>query len=508
MQTTANVRHNIIANFAARAWSALMTLAFLPLYIRFLGIEAYGLIGVYVSLVALLAVLDMGLSTTLTRELARLSAAPGGEQEARDLTRTFELIYWGVGILIGGGVAMMAPVIARHWLNVEGLAIETVEQSAMIMGLAVALQWPNSLYSGGLMGLQRQVLMNIVRAGAATLQGGGAVLVLWLVSPTIVAYFSWQIVAGALQTVVMAACLWRSLPSAANHAAFRRQLLERNWRFAGGITGIIILSILLTQTDKIILSKLLSLEMFGYYALAAAIAGGMNYISSPIFTALFPRLSQAAAGGSNVEITRLYHQGTQLMTAVVAPVWIILALFSEELLTLWFGDSRTASNIHLLVTLLLTGTALNSIMSLPFALQLAYGWTRLMLYVNSISLTVFVPLLIWLVNGYGAVGAALAWISINAGYILVVVPLMHRRLLKESMGEWYLRDVGLPVALCLGIGLVVRFAIPVGLQPYAVLLWVISAFALCFLSALLAMSHTRAWVWQLVFPSANAGTNP
>lgn len=501
-----NVRYNIIANFAGRAWSALMVLAFLPLYVRFLGIEAYGLIGVYVSLVALLAVLDMGLSTTLTRELARLSAAPGGEQEARDLTRTFELIYWGVGILVGGGVAMMAPVIARHWLNVEGLAIETVEQSAMIMGLAVALQWPNSLYSGGLMGLQRQVLMNIVRAGAATLQGGGAVLVLWLISPTIVAYFFWQIVAGALQTAVMAACLWRSLPSAATHAAFRQELLERNWRFAGGITGIIILSILLTQTDKIILSKLLSLEMFGYYALAAAIAGGMNYISSPIFTALFPRLSQAAAGGSNVEITRLYHQGTQLMTAVVAPVWIIVALFSEELLTLWFGDSRTASNIHLLVTLLLTGTALNSIMSLPFALQLAHGWTRLSLYKNVVSAAILVPLLFWLTAHYGAVGAAFAWIGLNAGYFLFEVPLMHRRLLSDSMRRWYLTDVGMPVVLCLGIGVIARLAMPSGLPNYAMLLWIMSGFVLSFLCVALAMPHTREWVRQLALSGANAGT--
>ncbi|HET9405082.1 MAG TPA: oligosaccharide flippase family protein, partial [Burkholderiales bacterium] len=452
MQGTASVRHNIIANFAARAWSALMTLAFLPLYIRFLGIEAYGLVGVYVSLVALFAILDMGLSTTLTRELARLSSAPDGGREARDLTRTFELIYWGVGILIGGGVAALAPVIARHWLNVEGLPIETVEQSAMIMGLAMAMQWPISLYSGGLMGLQRQVLMNIVRAGASTLQGAGAVLVLWLISPTILAFFSWQIAVSALQAAVIAACLWKSLPAADGSASFRGKLLAGNWRFAGGMTAIAVLVAVLTQSDKFILSKMLSLEMFGYYSLAAAIASALSYISNPIFSALFPRLSQVVGRGNEAEVALIYHKGCQLMTATVVPVGTIVVLFSEELLTLWMRDATTVGNIHLLVSLLVTGTVLNSLMILPYALQLAYGWTRLVLVVNAVSVVLFVPLLILLADAYGGRGAALAWIALNAAYLVVVIPLMHRRLIRHSMGQWYLGDIGLPGGLCLGIG--------------------------------------------------------
>ena len=495
-----NLKHDIIANFAGKAWSALMALAFLPLYIRFLGIEAYGLIGVYVSLVALLAVLDMGLSTTLTRELARLSAAPGGEQEARDLTRTFEVIYWGVGILIGGGVATLAPAIARHWLNAEGLAHETVEQSATIMGLLVALQWPTGLYSGGLMGLQRQVLMNIVRAAAATLQGGGAVLVLWLVSPTIVAFFAWQIVVSTVLTAVFAGCLWKSLPKAPGRASFRRNLVVRNWRFAGGMTATAVLVAILTQSDKITLSKMLSLEMFGYYALAAAVASALNYITNPVFSVLFPKLSQVVGRGSEAEISLIYHKGCQLMTASVVPVGTILVLFSEELLMLWLRDAITVSNTHLLVSLLVTGGMLNALVILPYTLQLAYGWTRLVLYVNAVSVALFVPLLILLVDSYGGRGAALAWIALNTGYLFVVVPLMHRRLIRKSMGRWYFRDVGMPVGIGLGIGVLAHLVQPRDVPQLVVLLWILFAYVSTFLCVSLAMPHTREWLKSLVSP--------
>jgi len=44
------LKRNIIANFAGQGWTALMALAFVPLYIKFLGIEAYGLIGFFAML--------------------------------------------------------------------------------------------------------------------------------------------------------------------------------------------------------------------------------------------------------------------------------------------------------------------------------------------------------------------------------------------------------------------------------------------------------------------------
>ena len=71
-----SVKRNIIANYLGSGWIALMSLAFIPFYIRLMGAEAYGIVGVFISLQAMLAVLDLGLSQTLNREMARLSADP------------------------------------------------------------------------------------------------------------------------------------------------------------------------------------------------------------------------------------------------------------------------------------------------------------------------------------------------------------------------------------------------------------------------------------------------
>ena len=90
-----------------------MSLAFVPLYIKFMGIESYGIVGIFASLQAIFSLLDMGLSTTLNRELARLSAIPSREQEMRDLLRTLEIIYWGLAVVVGIAVAGLSD-IRRH----------------------------------------------------------------------------------------------------------------------------------------------------------------------------------------------------------------------------------------------------------------------------------------------------------------------------------------------------------------------------------------------------------
>ena len=101
------IRRNVIANFAGKAWAVLMSLAFVPVYIKLLGIEAYGLIGFFLTLVAILSLLDLGLGTTLNRRLAQLSIEKNTAQEMCDLLRTLELIYLIIGIVIGATIAAL-----------------------------------------------------------------------------------------------------------------------------------------------------------------------------------------------------------------------------------------------------------------------------------------------------------------------------------------------------------------------------------------------------------------
>src|SRR6266513_344891 len=494
------VRRNVIANVAGRGWTALLSLAVVPVYIHFLGIEAYGLIGFFLSLMAVLSLLDLGLGTALNRQFAQYSAQPDKAREMRDLLRTLEIIYWLIGIAIGTTMTVLAPVIAVHWIKPQHLTAETVTQAMAMMGIAVAFQWPRALYIGGLMGMQRQVALNLLFSITGTANSVGSVLVVWLVSPTIYAFIAWSMAVGLVDSLLTGLLLWRSLPMASARPAFNRYLLADIWRFAAGMTGISITSVLQTQLDKMILVKILSLDAFGYYALAWRVAEGIRYLVGPISAAFCPRFSQFLLMNDQQELTRFYPRGCQLIAVVVLPLAVVLMLFPYELLLLWTQDRSIAENTHLVLSLLTAGAAFNALASLPYALQLASGWTRLSLVFNTVSTLVLAPLVYFMSLKYGGVGAAIVWVIINASYVLVGLYLMHRRLLLGELLRWYRVDVGQPLLAAAAVAGVWKW-----LMPFSETVWwsfpnMILVSAATFAAATIAAPEIRTLAIRWLIP--------
>jgi O-antigen/teichoic acid export membrane protein len=454
------LKKNVVANLAGNGWTALIALILIPLYIKFVGIEAWGVIGIFASLQGMCALLDFGLSATLNREMARLSAQEHKAQDMRDLLRTLELIYWAVAAVIGVSIFALAPLIAHHWVQANQLSAETIKHAIRMMGLAISLQWPFGLYSGGLSGLQRQVLLSTINVSLATLRGTGAVLILWKISPTLQAFFSWQVVISLLQTCLAGWFLWHSLPHTQTGASFQSKLLRATWRFAAGISAITVMSVILTQMDKVILSKLLSLEMFGYYILAGSVATSIYLLVLPVFSAIYPRFTQLVSLGDEEGLKQLYHHSCQLMSVLILPVSIVLAFFSKEILFLWTGNQKIVEHTRLVLSILAAGTALHGLMYLPYALQLAHGWTKLALYTTTVAVLLLAPLIIYMTSWYGAVGAASVWVIMNGSLVPVVIQLMHCHLQKGEQWKWYFEDVGLPLVVSIGSALICLAFVP------------------------------------------------
>lgn len=433
------------AHFAGNIWQVGLGLILIPLYIKFMGIASYGLIGVLVTLQVLFGLFDAGLANTLNREMARRSALQRQEQEMRNLLRTLETLYWSIAVAVGIAIVLLSPLLAHHWIQSDELTRPTVEQALFIMGFIIVFQMPIGFYSGGLLGLQKQVLLNVINACMNTLRDVGAVLILWLVSPTIQAFFLWQLVITATTAFLLAFFLWRRLPVAEDRAVFQIRLVQGIWRFSAGMSGIAILGTILSQLDKVIVSKILSLEMFGYYMLASVVAMSLVRVFTPVFLSIYPRLTQLVSLDDQEGISELYHKSCQLIAVLILPVATVIFFFSYEVILLWTHNAVTAERTHLILSILVWGTALNGLIHPPYALQLAFGWTQLSVLKNVIALILLVPLTIYTTARYGAAGAASLWLLLNVGYVVFEIPIMHRRLLRNEMWRWYGQDVGAPL---------------------------------------------------------------
>lgn len=422
-----------------------MGFVFAPLYIKYLGVEAYGLIGVFTVLQAWLSLLDMGMTPALGREMARFMAGAHSSESIRDLLRSIEIVAIAIAALMTCAVAWGAKWIATTWLKADGLPLEVVMQGFAIMGLVIGLRFVEGVYRSAIVGLQRQVIYNVVSGVMATLRWGGVVGVLIWVSPTIEAFFLWQGVVSIATLGVLCCIIYAAIPQGKRMGRFSAKALSSVSRFAGGVLGINLLALLLTQVDKTLLSTLIPLTDFGYYTLAATVASGLYMLIGPVTQALYPKFCEMHANANTEALADIYHIGAQLVSVMAGSMGVVLIFFSETFLRVWTQDWDLAEKVAPILSLLLLGNLLNGLMWVPYQIQLAYGWTKLAFYINLVAVIVIIPAIMVLAPRYGAIGAAWAWIMLNIGYVCVAVQLMHKRILPKEKWRWYAHDIFAPL---------------------------------------------------------------
>jgi O-antigen/teichoic acid export membrane protein len=436
---------NVAAGLGSSVFVGVVGLAVVPFYLKYLGVEAYGLIGFFATTQALFQLLDMGLAQTVNREISRYSVEANFRQAA-NLLHTLAMIYWCVAICIAAIVVLFAPLIAGYWIKPERMSVQTVQHAIQVMGIVIACRWPVGLYQGALNGLQLNTVTSAVAVVMTTLGSGGAVLLLAYAVSTVEAFFIWQACVGLLYAVTLRRLAWRAIQSE-DSPRFDTGELRRIWKFATSVALISLLGIFFTQVDKVILSKIISLGDFGCYMLATVIAGGLYLLVVPLFNALYPRFSFLVASGNEAELRRLYRVGTRLLATLLFPVAFMISAFARDLVFVWTGDELLAGSVAPLLSLLSLGSALHCVMYFPYALQLAYGVPRLTLQINLLLLSVLVPVTVILASRYGAIGGAAAWLILHVANILLGTWLTHRRLLTDIGVQWLIHDVFRPLVL-------------------------------------------------------------
>ena len=496
------LKRNLIANYLGQGWVGLIGLLFIPIYIKYLGIEAYGLIGLFSVLQALLSLLDMGMTPTLSREMARFTGGNHTSQSMRDLLRSIEFIGIGIALMVGLCIWASSEWLASHWLRTEKLPSLEVADAFAVMGFVTALRFIEGIYRGAIIGLQRQVIFNILNGILATIRSVGVVGVLVWVSPTIEAFFIWQGISSLLTLVALASLTYRTIPKARRSGQFSISALRDIGQFAGGMMAITFLALLLTQADKILLSKLLTLSEYGYYTLAAVVASSLYMLTGPITQAWFPRLTELYVMGDQEALITKYHQGAQLVSVFMGSAAIVLIIFAEPILKLWTRDSDLAYRTSDLLRLLAMGNLLNGLMWIPYQTQLAHGWTSLAVYINLALVVIIVPAIFFITPLYGAEGAAWAWLGLNIVYVVVGIDFMHRKILINEKWHWYRKDVLKPLLVSVAIAILLRWMMPDNLTFIYELIWLFVSSSIILLVSVFTINFLRSallrWLGELV----------
>jgi O-antigen/teichoic acid export membrane protein len=464
--TAALVKKDILANYAGQFWSALMNVAFVPVYVAQLGFESFGLVGVLATLQASFVLLDFGMTPLLGRETARYLSGSHTAFSIRSLLRSVEGVMALLAAFVMALIYGASNWIANHWLGATSFPPSSIAFLLTLMGAIIATRLFEVLYRSALMGLHRQVSLNAGVILTSTLRGLGCVGVLLLISPTIYAYLIWQLLCSVFAVLLFSIMTYRGLPPSGHRIIFSVAAIKNVWRFAVGMTGISVTAVLMTQTDKIILSKILSMSDFGLYSLAVMVAGIPQMLASPVLQALQPRLTAQHAAADELAFANSFHTGAQIVSAILGSASIVLIIFSGDILTAWFHGQTVIHDTATLVSILAAGNLLSGLLMMPYLSQVAYGWTSLTFRWNIVAVTMQVLLLVYMTPRYGALGAAWVWLALNAAGFAFVAAVMFRRIFASERRAWLLTDIVRPLLAALCVAAVAKWLVPDAMSLY------------------------------------------
>lgn len=446
-----SLRRNTLANLAGQLFGAGLVLGLAPLYVDALGFEAWGLVGLVAVFSAWFNLLDVGLSPSLSRQVARAAVDPAERAEAARLLRAVEWVYGLIAVLVVGTLLLAAGPIAQHWLQLKTLDAGEARSALGWIGLAVALRLAENGYRAVLAGQERMVLLNALSSLAALLRWGLGLVLLLRLGWGIDQLFAWQAAMAGLSLLAFAVLARRALPGPGGQGL---SALGRVRGFATGLALSSFFGFLLTQVDKVLLSRLLPLEDFGRYALVVSLSDALAMLAAPLYAALLPRFVALHAQGDEAGLARLYLLASQGLAAVLMPCALLLVLHGEAVLTVWTGSAELGRQMAPLLALLALGRMINAMLQLPAALQVAAGWSALGAQVNLVAVLLIVPMILVAVPAHGVMAYGVCWLLLNLGYLAFGTWRMHQRLLVAWRGAWLRQALLQPLAWSLpGLGL-------------------------------------------------------
>ncbi len=468
----------------SRIVSATISLFFVPVYIKLLGVESYGLVAFYLLLVGTLVLVDFALSTALSRQVVILRANNVSDKSVKDLVFSMEIIYCFISILICIIMFVFAKAIALHWLKAKELPIDRLTNSIKYIGVLIALQLPSSIYNGVMVSLEKQIANSIITIIINLFKAIGVILILKIFSPIIENYFIWQILITICSLLLLRYYTWTEISTLEKEkASFSYQELKPIKVFALGMFGVTIVNFMLSMIDKLIVSKIVMLNLVACYSLAFQIASIVGQIITPLQSTIFPKFTALLVKQDYDGCKNLYHKACKWVGIVIWPIGLLVVFFAEDILKFWAKNDFITEHTTPVLQVVALGTICNCLMFVPYVYMLSMGKTKFTIIQNLLGAIVFLPMLFWSIPKFGILGASFMWFGINFSYILISIPLFHKLFMKNELLHWYTKDNLASFAISMFVVCLAKF-LRIKVQLFHTNIWffvLISMFALIYI---------------------------
>ncbi len=375
-----------------------------PFIIRFLGAEGYGVL-LLVNLIPMyFNFADFGMGVASTKFASEAYGNFDREQESRVVWTATTIAAVSVSLVVVPIILFSFPIVAalnvpEHLLAEASVALKVSAATFTVGVLTSVLNSP----------MLARLRMDLVTAsGAFTKVLAAAVIpIILFFGGGIVAAVSWTFIVAILSLAMVFYFSGRLLPEVFK-PAFDMKLLTSLVRFGASWFVAMVAAILLVNLEKILLTKMVSIEALAYYSVAFTVANMAAMFSQAMSQSMLPAFSQLMTPEKRREFDALFGRGIRFNIIWLLPALMVMILAAESFFRLWAGEEFGRQST-LPFYVLLTGLFFNILAYIPHAAITASGRTDIFAKLYWIELAIY-GVLAWLLIGrFGIIGAAMAW---------------------------------------------------------------------------------------------------
>lgn len=336
------------ASLLARILGIVVSLVNVPVAIRYLGNEGYGLLIVIISVVGWIQFSNLGMGLGLQNTLTEQTAL-GNKQAQRELVSTTFFALVAIGLVLTLLTLALFPHV--KWLalfppSTDRFAAEIPRTVALTLGcfiLSFAWGFIQPIYAARqelhlyyFQGLLANVASLIALLVAVKLDAG--LLGVAAANIGVTALFA---TAFALWTVFGRGILeirpsWGCIRRSAGRAVLRTGL---------GFLALQICVIGILQCDTFLIAQFLSAEQVTPYSVGQRVFGNIVALVGVMINPLWPAFGHAKAVGDVDWIRRAYRRITTYFLVSYLAALLVMALFGHYLLSLWVGAASAPSTL-------------------------------------------------------------------------------------------------------------------------------------------------------------------
>lgn len=404
----------------------------IPIAIRYLGGENFGIWTIISTALTMLLVLDLGVANSLTNFVSE-AYARNDRQYASRYTTTALVIMIGIAGLVGLGCAMVWSHLDWYRLfNLSSRAeTQAVSRSVAVAFVIFLIDLPSRLATKVLSGYQELRTASLFTA----LGGIGN-----LVAVVVLVYFRASLpamVAGSSVALVgsdLLCLIWliffhkpwlRPRITHLSGAAARRMMQLGVEFFLIQIAGLVVFN-----SDNLVITHYLGPAEVARYSVAWRLVGYSAILQTLISPALWPAFSEAFCRGDFIWVRNTFRRIMAATMSVALVLAIIFAVSGRWMIRIWATEAAVPSQT--LMLLMAIWVLISTYMNNTATVLASKGRTRVQAWCSVAAAAVNLALSIWMVQHIGATGVILGTILSYAAVLIIPQSIETWKLLYPS----------------------------------------------------------------------------